>query len=161
VKGDTTGLQLYARGAELIGSPDKGFPFALQVLELIQAYFVKTIQKEPFVKQNGTIVIPPQLTHGFVWRPRDKSAPNSTCRRDIYALWCLIRDIMVRKPNPKYPDLTLTSLGCEYQTTVPSWKSLTSDEFMKLYKPAKKSSFIFKTTPKVRIRGEDVTPFTA
>ena len=96
----------------------------------------------------------------FEWRPRDKSAPNYTCRRDIYALWCLIRDIMVHKPNPKFPDLTLTSLGCEYQATVPSWKSLSSEEFMKIYKPAKKPSFTFKPS-KVQIRGEQVTAFTA
>jgi hypothetical protein len=97
---------------------------------------------------------------GFAWRPRDKSAPNYGCRRDIYALWCLIRDLMTHKANDKYPDLTLTNLGCEYQSTVPSWKSLTADAFKKIYKPAQKSSFSFKPS-NVQIRGEEVKLFTA
>ena len=159
VKGDISGVQLYARGAELLGSPEK-FPFALQVLELIQDYFVKTVKKEPFGKKNGSIIIPPELNNGFVWRPLNKSAPNYGCRRDIYALWCLVRDVMVHKKNDKYSEFTLTNLGCEYKTSVPSWKALSADEFKLIYKPAKKSSFPFKPS-KVQIRGEEVNLFTA
>jgi hypothetical protein len=57
-------------------------------------------------------------------------------------------------------DFTLTNLGCEYQKTVPSWKSLSTEEFKLIYRPAKKSSFPFKPS-KVQIRGEEVTEFTA
>jgi hypothetical protein len=160
VKGDISGAQLYARGVELAGGFDKGFPFALQVLELIQDYFVKSVKKEPFLKQNGSIAIPPRLTNDFVWRPKDKSAPNFGCRRDIYALWCLVRDVMVHKKNDKYSEFTLTNLGCEYKTSIPSWRALSADEFKLIYKPAKKASFPFKSS-KVQIRGEEVNLFTA
>jgi hypothetical protein len=160
-KGDTTAAQLYARGAEILGSFEKGHPYALQVLELIQDYFSKTVRKEPFLKRNGSIIIPPELTNGFAWRPSDRvKHPNYGCRRDIYALWCLVRDIMVHKKSEKYSEFTLTSLGCEYQAKVPSWKSLSTEEFKLIYKPAKKAIFSFKPS-KVQIRGEEVNLFTA
>jgi hypothetical protein len=160
-KGDTTAAQLSARGAEILGPFEKGHPHALQVLELIQDYFLKTVKKEPFIKKNGSIVMPPELMNGFVWRPSDRvKHPNYGCRRDIYALWCLVRDIMVHKKSEKYSDFLLTSLGCEYQKSVPSWKSHSAEEFKLIYKPAKKASFPFKPS-KVQIRGEEVTEFTA
>jgi hypothetical protein len=67
---------------------------------------------------------------------------------------------MVHKKNDKYSEFTLTNLGCEYKTSVPSWKALSADEFKLIYKPAKKSSFPFKPS-KVQIRGEEVNLFTA
>jgi hypothetical protein len=66
---------------------------------------------------------------------------------------------MIRKVNPKYPDLLLTALGREYQKIVPSWKSLTAEDFMKLYKP---STSKFNFTPKqIQIKGEKCKEFTA
>jgi hypothetical protein len=67
---------------------------------------------------------------------------------------------MTHKANDQYPDLTLTNLGCEYRTTVPTWKSLSAEAFVKAYNAAKKTTFSF-TPSKVQIRGEEVKLFTA
>lgn len=156
VPGDATGVQLYQRGVELLGG--KTFPNTLPVLELIQSYFLATVKKEPFSRNKGTTQLPLLLNDGFKWKPTDKDS-NFNCRRDIYALWAIVRDIMIRKVNPKYPDLLLTALGREYQKIVPSWKSLTAEDFMKLYKP---STSKFNFTPRqIQIKGEKCKEFTA
>jgi len=90
--GEKTGLDFYTRAIEILGSK---FCNLVPVLELVQAYFKATKKIEPFhrVGGAGAVKIPLQLASNFAWKGNAGNY-NFDCRRDIYGLWLVLRDLM-------------------------------------------------------------------
>ena len=141
----------------------QNFENFVPLVELVQAYFLATKQKEIFKRDPATKkgMIPLRMERDFHWKAIAQSL-NWHCRRDIYGAMCLLRDLSTggSKGNPNQE---LSKSGQHYKGKVsPDWSALTAEEFKKKYKPNTSNSANLKgKLQKIQIRGETVTEFTA
>jgi hypothetical protein len=158
--GESTADDFYERAVTLMGQNFENF---VPLVELVQAYFLATKQKEIFKRDPATkkVMIPLRTERDFHWKAIAQSL-NWHCRRDIYGAMCLLRDLSTggSKGNP---DQKLSKSGQHYKGKVsPDWSALTAEEFKKKYKPNTSNSANLKgKLQQIQIRGETVTEFTA
>jgi hypothetical protein len=108
---------------------------------------------------SGKIVIPVLLNDRFKWKA-DKDSINWNLRRDLYAMWQLVRDASTGG-TPSNKNFTMTKTGAAYvaANNVKDWKVLSKAEFNAMYKPAAVQTPIKPVM--ITIKGEQVARFKA
>ena len=91
----------------------------------------------------------------FDWSTRNPKVLNHDSRRDLYAAFQVLRDLCSFE-GP------LSNLGFEHKKTHPTWAKINNvAEFNTSYKPAASSDKFSPVLGKIKIRGQEVTSFTA
>jgi len=155
--GEISGIEYYARTVELLGVNFERLPL---VAELLCKYFTQTKGQSIFRKSGaGVFNIPLLLNDNFSWSAHGTSL-NLDSRRDVYAAFQVIRDLMGPfQPNAQHSSKKLSKLGELYAAKNSHWKALLPAEFAACYRA--NPSAQLPQLRKIKIHGLDVLELCA
>ena len=131
------------------------FERLIDIAELLNYYFASVKGSEAFRRKKGEIKVPLVLEPHFSWIASSNDF-NYNCRRDIYAAFQLLRDLMM--PVKKGKIKVLSKIGAFYAEKESEWTAKLPQEFMSIYIPS--TSAVSLALQQVIIRGEPVKELT-
>ena len=145
-------VYFYGRVVALLGN---NFERLIEIAELLNYYFASVKGSEAFRRKKGEIKVPLVLEPYFSWIASSNDL-NYNCRRDIYAAFQLLRDLMM--PVKKGKVKVLSKIGAFHAEKQSERIAKLPQEFMSIYIP--NTSAVPLALQQVIIRGETVKELT-